>query len=278
MILPAGRRALILLAAFLTACALWLTAQFVLRQNADAYQERVHTEVREKLTLLRSRLEGHLNGNMLLVQGLVSVVAAKPGLGQADFERFAKPLFAGRMQLRNIGAAPDMVIRMMHPLAGNEKAIGFDYRKSPVQWAAAERARDTRELVLAGPLPLVQGGTGIIGRIPVFVDGADGRSRFWGLVSAVIDVERLYRDSGVLDDHGLEIALRGKDGTGARGEVFFGDPALFPGDGEKVDVALPSGFWQMAGRPRGGWPTSAPDAPLLWLGFALAGVFLLGPC
>jgi signal transduction histidine kinase len=278
IISPNTRHSFIVLAANLTACALLLTALFVVRQNDAAHQERVRTEVREKLSLLRSRLEGNLNGNMLLVRGLVSVVAAKPDLSQTEFARYAQPLFASQTQLRNVGAAPDMVIRAMYPLAGNESAIGFDYRSSPVQWAAAERARQTRELVLAGPLELVQGGVGIIGRFPVFMERTDGQAHFWGLVSAVIDAERLYRDSGLLDtDLPLEIALRGRNGLGERGEVFFGEAALFVTDSERVDILLPHGSWQMAARPRGGWPSGAANAHWLWLGFALAGVFILGP-
>ena len=51
-----------------------------------------------------------------------------------------------------------MVVRLVYPLAGNEKAVGLDYAKSPAQRAAAELARDTNSLVIAGPLNLVQGG------------------------------------------------------------------------------------------------------------------------
>jgi signal transduction histidine kinase/HPt (histidine-containing phosphotransfer) domain-containing protein len=278
MLSPSKRRTFILAAALCAACALLATAFFVARQNDRAHLEGTRTEVREKLSLLRSRIEGNLNGNMLLVRGLVSVVAAHPDPTQAEFERYARPLFDDRSQLRNIGGAPGMVIRFMYPLAGNESAIGFDYRSSPVQRAAAERARKTRQLVLAGPLELVQGGFGIVARFPVFLNEGGRGERFWGLISAVIDAERLYADSG-LRDAGLplDIAIRGRDGAGERGETFFGDAALFALDSERIDVTLPHGSWQMAARPRGGWPTRAPNASWLWLGFALAGVMILGP-
>ncbi|RVD48061.1 hypothetical protein EN783_35415, partial [Mesorhizobium sp. M2D.F.Ca.ET.140.01.1.1] len=67
------------------------------------------------------------------------------------------------------------------------------------QRMAALRARDERALVLAGPVDLAQGGRGFIGRIPVFVPTAGGGDRFWGIVSAVIDVDRLYAASGLTD-------------------------------------------------------------------------------
>jgi len=274
-----GKRTwLILLTAGATAIGLWLAALFVERQMVDAYHVRQQNQVRERLLLLQSRLEGNLRSNILLVRGLVSVVAAHPDLDQATFERYARPLFEGQSGLRNIGAAPDMVIRFMVPLAGNEKAIGLDYRKTPAQFAAAERARTTRELVLAGPLSLAQGGTGLIGRIPVFVEDNKGESRFWGLISAVLDAERLYRDSGLLDaDLPIELALRGKDGTGETGEVFFGAADLFAADALQLSVALPIGSWQMAGRPKGGWSYQPDNLGSIRLGFLLAVLLILGP-
>ena len=41
--------------------------------------------------------------------------------------------------------------------------------------------------VLVGPVNLIQGGKGIIYRVPVFVRGA-----YWGMVSTVIDIESLF--------------------------------------------------------------------------------------
>ncbi len=234
--------------------------------------------MREQLALLQSRLEGQLRANILLVRGLVSVIAANPHLTQADFERAARPLLGNQSQLRNIGAAPDMVIRLMYPLAGNEKALGLDYRTSPTQREAAQRARETGETVLAGPVQLAQGGIGLIGRFPVFADSGPHATRFWGLISAVIDVERLYRDSGLKDETlPIEIAIRGRDALGGFGEVFYGDPALFEADSERVTIWLPAGSWQMAARPKGGWAHTLDVLIQVRLGFAGAALLILGP-
>jgi signal transduction histidine kinase/HPt (histidine-containing phosphotransfer) domain-containing protein len=261
-----------------TAVGLLLAAYFVERQNAAAHQAQQRTQVRESLLLLQSRLEGNLRSNILLVRGLVSVIAADPAIDQARFERAARPLFEGRSHLRNIGAAPDMVLRLMYPLAGNEKAIGLDYRKTPAQFEAAERARRSRELVLAGPLELAQGGVGLVARLPVYLEGGAGDARFWGLISAVIDVERLWRDSGLLDAAlPVEVALRGRDGQGEGGAVFFGDAALFDGAAELLTIALPHGSWQMAARPRGGWSAVPENVGKVRLVFVLVALLILAP-
>ena len=275
---PVSRAWLILLLAALSAIGLLLAEQFVERQRWEAHRIQHRNAVREQMSLLQSRLEGYLRANTLLVRGLVSVIAYNPALTQAEFERAARPLLGGHSQLRNIAGAPDMVIRLMFPLAGNEKAIGLDYRTSPTQREAAQRARETGEIVLAGPVQLAQGGVGLIGRFPVFADTGPHETRFWGLVSAVIDVERLYRDSGLLDATlPIDISIRGRDAQGQFGDVFFGDAELFEGDSEKVTVWLPAGSWQMAARPKGGWAHTLHDLVPVRLGFALVALLILGP-
>ena len=53
------------------------------------------------------------------------------------------------------------------------------------------------------------------GRFPVFVPSAGNTERFWGIISAVVDVQRLYKASGLFDDDlGIDIALIGKNALG----------------------------------------------------------------
>lgn len=245
--------------------------------NNERYQSTVRIEAQNHLIELRDRLESNLIGDIRLVQGLISVIAADPTITQARFASAAQPLFAGRHQLRNIGAAPDMVIRLMYPLAGNEKAIGLDYRKTPAQFAAAEQARTSRQIVLAGPLKLAQGGTGLIARLPVFVDADSDAERFWGLVSAVIDADQLFAHSRLnAEGSPIEIAIRGKDGKGSEGEVFFGRPELFAQDALLSTIELPYGKWQVAALPRAGWPAQADNTWSLRGAFTLIALLVLG--
>jgi PAS domain S-box-containing protein len=208
------------------------------------------------LSALRARVEGEINANLFLVHGLSAVIAARPDIDQAGFSVIARALVDERHALRNIAGAPDMVISLMYPLAGNEAAIGLDYRIHPAQREAALRARDSGRSVVAGPLRLRQGGIGIIVREPVFLDARrpGGERRFWGLVSAVIDAETLYRRAGLRDfDPGLRLALRAIEDAGSPGAVFFGDPDVFLGQPVTTEVMLPGGSWRLAAAPVGGW-------------------------
>lgn len=266
-----------LFSATVTALALAAAAYFVERQTLLAHQINAETHVHERLSIVQARLEGLLNESIQLTYGLVSVISANPDLTQAEFERAAHPLFQGRSLLRNIGAAPDMVIRYMYPVEGNEEAIGLNYLQMPQQRDAALRARDTGEMVLAGPLNLVQGGRGLVARIPVFI-GRKESSHFWGLLSVVLDADRLFEGSGLIDPAlPVKVALRGKDGTGSKGDVFFGDPDLFQEKSVTLPVTLIHGNWQLAAQPIGGWEAKDNTVAVIWIGFVAALLLCVGP-
>jgi diguanylate cyclase (GGDEF)-like protein len=247
------------------------------QSRINAYQS-ARAGVLAKVNLIRAKLEGNINSNVQLARGMVATIVTEPYMGQQRFAELASNLFANNSELRNIAAAPDLIVSLMYPIKGNEKAIGLDYLKSETQRASVIRARDTRQLVLAGPVKLLQGGTAFIGRFPVFVKGAGGSERFWGIVAAVIDVDKLYRDSGLLDRNlGIDIAINGQDATGAEGASFYGDPNVFEKNPVMVDVALPSGSWRIAAAPKGGWKAGPQNLWAMRAIVAVAGALIVVP-
>ena len=125
-----------------------------------------------QLNLIQAKLEGDIDGDIQLVRGLVADVAIEPNITQARFAEYCAKLLQTHSQIRNVAAAPGLVVSLEYPLAGNEAAIGLDYRKNAKQREAALRARDTGDVVMAGPLDLVQGGKAFIVRFPVFSGGS----------------------------------------------------------------------------------------------------------
>ena len=253
--------------------ATYLTEQI----NAERHAAALRTEVVGRLSKVKDAMESNLTNDIQLVRGLVSVIALEPDIDQARFELAAQPLFAGRHLLRNVSVSRGSVISLVYPLQGNEKALGKDYRDLPAQFEGYEQARLSRQILVAGPVNLVQGGVGLIARLPVYLPDTAGKGeRYWGVISAVIDVDRLYASSGLLPvDQRIEIAIRGRDAKGAGGEVFFGRPELFGEAPVLAEIPLPQGSWQLGAVPRGGWSSIPPhNVGLLRLGFALLAVLM----
>jgi signal transduction histidine kinase/sensor domain CHASE-containing protein len=226
--------------------------------QVDLLREHVISD----LDKIRGDLSRELYAGIQLTQGLVSLVTIEGGISQQQFQSLAGELISHNPLIRNVALAPDNVIRLIYPLEGNEKAVGLDYLGNPSQRDAVLRAMTERRMVVAGPMSLVQGGEGIIGRTPIFVadpKGSGAGYRYWGISSTVIDFQKLIEAAGLqLAYSNLRLALRGKDGTGSRGSVFWGDAAVFSSEPVVMDVPLPSGSWQIAALPVRGWPQYHP--------------------
>ncbi len=217
-------------------------------------EERWRAERLSELAAVRARLEGELNGTFNLTAGLIAQVAMNHGIGRVEFERHARELMAERSLLRNITLAPDNVISLVYPLAGNEAALGLDLLNHPLQGPATRRMLANARPVLAGPVDLVQGGRALIYRVPIYLSrpGEPPRSgRYWGLMSTPIDFDALLARAGLLDPElPFRVALRGIDELGAQGAPFWGEAALFAQPAAFVlDVRTLDGAWQLAAVP-----------------------------
>jgi PAS domain S-box-containing protein len=263
----------------LTSSLILVSAWFVDRNNNDAYVQKARSQVQNQLNTIRARLEGHLNSNIQAVNGLVAAISIEPNLTQERFALYAKPLIDSGNQLRNIGAAPDMVLQLIYPLENNRGALGLNYLTHEKQRQGAITARDSGQLVLAGPIDLVQGGRGFIGRIPVYSEHiVKGERRFWGLISAVIDADSLYKESGLYDeDLALDVAIFGHDKRFSDGTIFYGNEDIFTQHPVVAFIELPFGKWQLAALPSSGWPQLADDAWRLRFTMLIVALCILTP-
>ena len=240
-----------------------LVSIWLARFNFDNNYDEKRLEFNETLSFVRANLEGGLAKDLLVTRSVRSYIAINPELNQTEFSHFVKQLLASDNHVRNIGAAKDLVINLIHPMKGNEAALGLDYRKNPAQRDAALKAVAENKIVIAGPLILVQGGTAIIAREPVF---AAESAKLWGLVSVVIDIDKLLTRAGIVDHSKLDIAIRGDSAAGKNGKVFFGEPALFAKDDVLVTrVKLPHGHWHIAAYPKGGWGIELLPIAHVWI-------------
>jgi diguanylate cyclase (GGDEF)-like protein len=243
----------------------------------EQIKEKQRTAVAQHLASLASALQSNINGDVKLAQGLAAVISVEPDIDQTRFERLAEALFKQKSQLRNVAGAPDLVVNLIYPVAPNAKSLGLDYRNNVQQRDAALQARDSKGPILTGPMALVQGGTGLIVRYPVFTRQGEGGERFWGIVSGVIDLERLYADSGLNSAAAdIEVAIE-RQSKSAETTVFQGGAAVFKRSPVVASIDLGYDTWKLAAIPRGGWAASPYDLTLSRLYSLIILTFVVGP-
>jgi diguanylate cyclase (GGDEF)-like protein len=200
-------------------------------------------------SLLQTRLTRELDNALLLTGGLKSYLMVRGGvLDRREVDAILEKLFEDSHHVRNLGVAIGYRLTYIYPVKGNEKVLGLDYRKVPSQLAAVQRVIDGGVPVLLGPMKLLQGGQGLVYRVPVSV-----RGRYWGLISTVIDSDAFFADAFArAKAENVELAIRGRDARGMQGEPIRGDAKLFAQSGvELIDMDVPGGKWVLALRGRG---------------------------
>lgn len=240
-----------------------------LQAEREVAQQRA--EALNALAIHRAGLEGALNATLYLTGGLASQIAVEGGISEQRFALQAGDLIGINPYIRNIGLAPDNTIRMVYPLAGNERALGLHYPDHPDQWPAVQHAIESRQPVIVGPIQLVQGGIGIINRTPVFLRSGPAEGAYWGMVSSVIDFDALLETAGLAGDGGPYVfALRAQNARGMDGAFYWGEPGLFAGPHVALSVRLPGCSWSLGLRPKAGWNDRAGEqTEAFWIGILL---------
>lgn len=224
------------------------------RQQAAFELERLATELEDQLARL-----------MPLGEPLARRLGDQPQLPAAQLQEASEPLLAEHSRLVNIAISSGLRIAYTYPLAGNEAVLGMDYALRPEMMEGVRRALASRGTVFTGPFPLVQNGRlGLIARTPFFAAGTAGQpGELLGLVSVVLDLEGLLEDIGLIrTERPYRLAIRGRDGQGARGEVFLGEAALFQSAELRREVRLPDGHWLLAAALE---PQAYPQERIAWV-------------
>ncbi|TAE65530.1 MAG: PAS domain S-box protein [Oscillatoriales cyanobacterium] len=264
------------LAAFSALVAILVGVGILDRSEQERFLQHNRASTIDRLSTVRSKLEGSLNSRLFLIRGLVADISHNPDITAAEFAATARILLAQQTGIRNITLVKGTTIADIYPKDGNEKAIGVDLMTLPKQRQMVKDAIHTRKTLLAGPVQLLEGGVAFVSRSPIFLTPADAEPEtgvYWGLIGVILEKNVLLEEAGLNDPSAkVQYAVRGKDAKGVSGEVFFGDNSIFQNNPVVLEVILPNGSWQLAAIPAGGWPENSPRRGWLLSGGGLLAV------
>ncbi|MGK0201615.1 MAG: signal transduction histidine kinase [Planctomycetota bacterium] len=226
-------------------------------------------QMSERLQSARVKLEAALHSRLHMVRGLAAFVRTSESFTKEQFLRFATALEGGREGVRSLQLAPNAVVKFLTHPELNVGAEGHDLLGDPNRRELVQRVIDQRQYLIAGPKTLVQGGVGVIGRLPVYLPAPNepAGDRFWGFATIVLELGSLLVEAGVDANHpDLAFSLRGKDGLGSKGDVFYGDASAFHPNAITVDVAIPNGVWQLTATVKPGSVLAEVSRAMLWGG------------
>lgn len=209
---------------------------------------------------IERRLSNTLTSTYILAQEI------KRGDGTFEaFDEYAESVLQMIPGITNLQLAPNGVITDIYPLEGNESAIGHRILIDDNRITEALLAIRSRGLTLAGPFELIQGGVGIIGRKPVFLE-SEGTESFWGFTSALIMLDDLLMTTGLnsLDARGIPYQLGRIDPETNEAAIFSGADRSNVNLEHSIDIVVPNGKWFLR---VGNIPLNINAS--IWLGYGL---------
>ncbi|OVE94585.1 hypothetical protein B7W85_12150 [Allorhizobium ampelinum] len=259
--------------ALIVCAAVFVTIFAIESQNRKAYLEDRKAAISDKLSPVRARLEGNIKADIKMLQGLLAVLETEPDMSQARFSAIGRRFFSRPVRLRSISLSYDMRTRLTYPFILNQ--VGHDFTANPQEQKAAVQAENSNIYVITEPMKLPITGNSLVIFYPIassslnepastLPDLPDQTSRqdkpfSHGLLRGTVDVERLFRESG-LYDLDLNVALyAGSDTQNAVSRAFFGDPALIGASAVRMEVSIGAQTWILAAAPKGGWQQPANE-------------------
>lgn len=235
-------------------------------------EQEIHAEI-ERISATKRvyDVSAHLSSSMFvllnLTSGLEAFVTTNPSFSGQEFGRFATILQNDLNGVISLQLAPDGVVTYLTDLQRNKAALGNNLLTDPARREIAARSIKERSYIIAGPVNLIQGGTAIIARRPIFFSAEnDDGDYFWGFATVLIDIDALLKDASIAalqDDY--EVAIRGRNGLGADGEVFFGNEPVFDSALAVSDILLPDARWLIAVKAKGPDNSVFIGSDLYWM-------------
>ena len=112
-----------------------------------------------------------------------------------NFDTFANHLLEYHPGISALYLAPDGITTEVVPHEWRKVGLGINLFTDSNRKTEALLAKNTKQLSLAGPLLLGRGSMGIIGRLPIFLKDDTNREYFWGMVSIVISLDSILKES-----------------------------------------------------------------------------------
>lgn len=157
-----------------------------------SYQNHVK-EAQDQMLLVKLNLESLIASRMIAINGLKAQVEINPDFNQKDFNYFAKNIYESSNDVvQSMSFLTDTTLTHIYPYDEYKHIVGINLGENLEQKSWIHYAKENRKSIIAAPVNLIEGGLGIIVRIPVLRS-----SEYYGQVSIVFDYEKTLEASGL---------------------------------------------------------------------------------
>lgn len=213
---------------------------FITKQKYLITKDAERQEMLSILNVVKQNIEQSLQNSYMATLTLALTLNDK---GEpVDFEKVGAKLVDSNSMIQTVQLVPHGVIKYTYPLKGNEKALGLNILNGSNEVSAgALRTINNRKIYFSGPIPLIQGGYGIIGRLPLFDNG-----KFWGFSAVVLNIDKFLKQAGVYNNNSDKFYFQfSKVNEQDSKETFFLRTKKDFKNSTYESILIPDGDWKL---------------------------------
>ncbi|RZK79354.1 MAG: hypothetical protein EOO92_09500 [Pedobacter sp.] len=168
-------------------CFLLLMIALITNQRYKINKENEHREMINMLDVVKQNIEQSLKNSHTAAFSLALTIDDN-GIPR-DFNEVCAQLIDSNSNFKALQLVPNGIIKYIYPIKGNTGAIGHNiFNGSKQNVLRAYESIKSHKIYFLGPDRLLQGGVGIVGRLPVYID-----KKFWGFSAVVIKLETFFK-------------------------------------------------------------------------------------
>ncbi|MCC5452958.1 EAL domain-containing protein [Rheinheimera sp. UJ51] len=212
--------------------------QLILKEQAQVYAGKIEREL-----LQASSLSYAISAWVKQQQGAID-----------GFEHFAKLISSYYPYITLVSLAPEGIIKAIYPEDTGINLLDYNILTNPEQGADARKAINSTKVQLTGPYELIQGGTGLVGRLPIYLmDGS--QSRFWGFVNITLHIEKLpsLLNLQALPEQGIDYIIFFESDIPQDKPILFGSITTPRNDFVASDIFPANTDWSLQLYPKTDW-------------------------
>ncbi|MCD4713433.1 MAG: EAL domain-containing protein [Clostridiales bacterium] len=232
--------------------------------------ERHKQDARDALLMTQTNLESMIKSRMISMGSIAAYVEIDNEISQLEYSSFAKNIYASSDEIvKSMTFITDTTITHIYPYEENKAAIGIDLASEASQRDLILYAKNNLKAVFTAPVNLVEGGIGIIVRIPVVVN--DG---YYGQVAIIFDFDKTIVASGIesLSSEYI-VELAGFDSLSGEKAIIWKNDGNPVGDSIIQEVNLYDSTLTLTVLPREGWQGKTVLYYMLWFIGVIVSIF-----
>lgn len=233
--------------------------------TAAYIQYQMKTEVLKRqaivdLSQFSSTLEKLFSERLYKTSGLGAYYGKQPNESFDQYTNFCETVFGIKdPYIRSLTILKDTTAVFVWPKKGNEKVLNVDLSTIKGQRDTILFVKNNLQPVTTNPIKLIQGGKGIITRMPIVIHDPQKNPEYVGQVSIVLDYDELINASKLKElgkTYHLvveDVSKRADVKTTSPPAIIYESQAKLISDPVSISIDLPNSTWQLSVSPISGW-------------------------